>query len=188
MFGHLKAEEFVDLVEGAELTPERRAHLNSCSRCSAEWKSLAPVHAEFSALDNEVPEADWEQFRNSVRNELLSRSVQRASAVRRWTGWPIRPAMAWGLSLVFAVAVTTGGFLWHSRRAETPTARAGAVVSTPVEGNLEPNSLEANSMNAVLAAWSQTDLFDELVNLEEPEQEALRRMLTVAQQGSVEPQ
>ena len=187
MFGHLKAEEFVDLVEGAELTPERRAHMDSCSRCIAEWKSLEPVHAEFSALDSEVPKADWEQFRNSVRNELLSRSVQRASAVRRWTGWPIRPAMAWGLSVVFAVAVTTGGFLWHLRRAEAPAGTASAVVSAPVATNFEPNSLEPNSMDAVLAVWSQTNLFDELVNLEEPEQEALRRMLTVAQQGSVEP-
>lgn len=177
MFGHLKSEEFVDLIEGAELEPDRRAHMNSCSRCSAEWKSLEPVHAEFSALGNDVPKADWEQFRHSVRNELLSRSVQRASALQRWTGWPIRPAMAWGLSLVVAVAVTSGGFLWHLQRAQAPAASAGAVASAPVEVNPE---------DATLAVWSQTDLFDELVNLEEPEQEELRRMLTVAQRGSVE--
>ena len=183
MFGHLKAEEFVNLAEGTPLAPGRHAHLDSCTRCSAALKSFESMHTEFSTLSGDVPEPDWEQFRNAVRNELLSRSVQRASAVRRWTGWPIRPAMAWGLSLAFAVAVTTGGFLWHLQTAEPPAAVSGAGIPAPVEAIVEPSSMDAG-----FAVWSQTDLFDELVNLEEPEQEALRRMLTVAQQGSVKPQ
>ncbi len=179
MFGHLKAEEFVNLVEGVKLPSERHAHLGACARCSAAWKSMESVHKEFSSLERlgtDIPEPDWDEFRNSVRSELLSRSVQRASAVRRWTGWPIRPAMAWGLSLVIAVAVTTGGFLWVQR-----TAAPVTVSSVPVAAPVDVDT-EANVVDSAISDWSQTDLFDELVNLEEQEQETLRLLLTVAQQ------
>lgn len=178
MFWHLKAEEFVDLVEGVKLPPGRHAHLGTCAKCNATWRSMESVYSEFSSpdgrdgLNTDIPEPDWDDFRNSVRGELLSRSVQRASVLRRWTGWPIRPAMAWGLSLVVAVTVTTGGLLWNLQRTSAPVA-----VATPVDRDLEVTSVETEIFD-----WSQTDMFDELVNLEEQEQEALQRFLTVAQQ------
>ena len=140
---------------------------------------MESVHSEFSSLESlgtDVPEPDWDEFRNSVRSELLSRSVQRTSAVRRWTGWPIRPAMAWALSLVIAVAATTGGFLWLQR-----TAAPVTVSSVPVAAP-DDVDMEADFVDAVISDWSQTDLFDELVNLEEKEQETLRLLLAVAQQ------
>ena len=96
MFGHLKAEDFVSLMEGAEISPKRRNHLDHCVRCRATSASLRSVHAEVASLETDIPEPDWEHFRSSVRDKLLSRSVQRETAVRRWTGWAIRPATALG--------------------------------------------------------------------------------------------
>jgi hypothetical protein len=110
---------------------------------------------------------------------MLSRSVQRASAVRRWTGWPVRPAVAWGLSLVFAVAVATGGLLWYLRYPDTSVTVSNDPVNTTMEGSF---SIETGFVD-----WSQPDPFDELVILEEQEQEALRLMLT-AEQGTIEQQ
>src|SRR5213594_2614839 len=115
MFGHLKATDFVRLTEGMDHLPaKRRSHLQACARCRATWESLESLHTEVSSIDDEVPEPDWEQFRSSVRDELLSRSIQRESAVRRWTGWAIRPATAWALSMVMAVGITTVTVLWKA--------------------------------------------------------------------------
>src|SRR5690349_24114956 len=102
MFGHLRAEDFVNLVEGAELSANHRSHIDACPRCRSTWESMRSVHSEMTSIETDIPEPDWEQFRLSVRDELLSRSIQRESAVRRWTGWPIRPAAAWALSVVMA--------------------------------------------------------------------------------------
>ena len=108
MFGHLKAEDFVNLMEGADVSAKHRQHLETCLRCRATSKSLTSVHTEITSLETDIPEPDWEHFRSSVRNELLSRSIQRDTVVRRWTGWAVRPTVAWALSLLMAVGVTPG--------------------------------------------------------------------------------
>src|SRR6185369_8247396 len=112
MFGHLKAEDFVNLMDGAELSATQRKHIAGCSQCHATWEYMRSAHSEMSSMETDIPEPDWSSFRSSVRDELLSRSIQRQSAVRRWTGWTIRPAAAWALSLFMAVGITTLTVLW----------------------------------------------------------------------------
>src|SRR5687767_416452 len=112
MFTHLKAAEFVNLLEGIALKGNRRAHLDACKSCRATLHSMQSVHREVSTLDSDIPEPDWSEFRSSVRNELLSRSVKRASVVRRWTGWNVRPAVAWAASVILAVGILGAGLVW----------------------------------------------------------------------------
>ena len=136
---------------------------------------MLAVHTDVSSLDADIPEPDWAQFRSSVRDQLLSRSVQRASAVRRWTGWPIRPAMAWALSLLFAVGITTGAFLWISERTHEHGTVSVALPPEPV-----PVLTEVEAQEPV---WSQTALFDDLIQLGDSEGERLRLMLEAEQKG-----
>ena len=135
---------------------------------------MLAVHTDVSSLDADIPEPDWAQFRSSVRDQLLSRSVQRASAVRRWTGWPIRPAMAWGLSLLVAVGITTGAFLWISERMQEPA------VSVTLPPEPAPVLTEVEAQEPV---WSQTALFDDLSQLGDTEGEQLRLMLEAERKG-----
>src|SRR5262245_28830177 len=113
MFGHLKAEEFVNTLEGMTLSESRRAHLAACRECSATLQSIGSIRDSIALEDSGIPEPDWSDFRQSVRAGLLARSVKRDSTVRRWTGWPVRPAIAWGVSLVLLICVSAGGFFWH---------------------------------------------------------------------------
>ncbi len=174
MFGHLKAGDFINSMEGAEMPLKQRAHLESCARCNATWRSLAAVHAEVTSLDSDIPEPDWTEFRASVRDRLLSRSIQRESAVRRWTGWAIRPSMAWALSLFLAVSATTGVFLWKMRQPDAPPAAA-------TESPVPAPAAEWISVDPAVAAWPQTALFDDLVELSDAEQEQLRQVLESVQ-------
>jgi hypothetical protein len=174
MFGHLKAQEFLNLMEGAELPARRRLHLDSCADCTATWTSMLSVHSEVTSLDADIPEPDWAEFRSSVRDRLLSRSAQRSSAVRRWTGWPIRPAAAWALSLVVAVGITTAAFLWNMERMPT------AVVEPP---RLQPVAIELTDVEAMSAGWSKAALFDDLIDLTDAQAEQLRAMLESGQKG-----
>jgi hypothetical protein len=136
---------------------------------------MESAQADFASIEADVPEPDWNDFRSSVRDELLSRSVQRASTVRRWTGWPIRPAMAWGLSMVIAIGATTGAFLWHieNRRVENPPPIAASAIDSPIE---------AGEIEREMSVWSQTGVFEALAQLESVEQEHLRDMLQSAEQ------
>src|SRR5262245_27933333 len=113
MFGHLKAEEFISMIEGARLSEDRRTHLHSCAACAERLQSIQSIHNAVAMEDSNVPEPDWHAFRESVRAGLLARSVKRESVVRRWTGWPVRPAVAWAVSFALVVCVSAGGFLWH---------------------------------------------------------------------------
>src|SRR5262245_7151922 len=125
MFGHLKTEDFINLMEEAELPEQYRSHMQSCERCRTTWESMRSVHSEITSLETDIPEPEWVEFRSSVRNHLLSRSIQRESAVRRWTGWAMRPATAWALSLLMAVGITTVTVLWkvdQQVRETPPTA------------------------------------------------------------------
>jgi hypothetical protein len=150
--------------------------LQDCKRCSATWRSLQSVHTEFTALDDDIPEPDWMEFRLSVRNQLLARSVKRESAVRRWTGWAIRPALAWGLSVLLAVGITSGLFLWkmHEPQETVSTAQTN-------EPMLQLQPLVDVQTDA--AVWSRTALFDDLLQLTDTEQEQLRQMIESTQKG-----
>ena len=173
MFGHLKAEDFVNLMEGAEISAKQRQHLQGCPRCRATSESLVSVHTEISSLETDIPEPDWEQFRSSVRNQLLSRSVQRDTAVRRWTGWAVRPTIAWALSLLMAVGVTAVTLVWKIENRSSQTAPSTVVESTIPEPTAE--SLEVGP---------ERSLFDDVVSLGEEQQEQLRQLLQSAQNGT----
>ena len=171
MFGHLKSEDFVNLVEGAELSPKHKDHIDACAECYATWQSMRSVQLGFSSLDTDIPEPDWVEFRSSVRDQLLSRSVQRQSAVRRWTGWSIRPAVAWALSLMMAVGITTAALLWKVEdRKVDPVAPTTEVQTASSEGPAE-----------VIEPGPEKSLFDEVVSLGDEEQEQFRRMLESTQ-------
>jgi hypothetical protein len=176
MFGHLKAEEFIDLIEGAAISAEHRRHLDQCAQCNTVWKSMESARADFASMDAGVPEPDWSDFRSSVRSELLSRAVQRTSAVRRWTGWPIRPAMAWGLSMLMIVGIMSGAFLWHHESSHPELS--GLADTSPVAGP----AAETGAIEAEISVWSQTGVFEELAQLEMAEEEYFREMLQSAQQ------
>jgi hypothetical protein len=165
MFGHLKAEDFVNLMEGAELSTAQRKHIAGCSECHATWEYMRSAHSEMSSMETDIPEPDWSSFRSSVRDELLSRSIQRQSTVRRWTGWAIRPATAWALSLLLAVGVTTVTVLWRS-----PAPVPYAPPKPPV---VEPAA-------EVIEAGPEKALFEDVMALGEEQQEQLRRMLESA--------
>lgn len=170
MFGHLKAKDFVNLMEGMEVPAKHRAHLDACTRCQAAWSSVQSIHSELGALDPEIPEPDWTEFRSSVRDRLLSRSIQRESAVRRWTGWAVRPAMAWALSFLLIAGLTTVAILWNTGKTSAPSNRVESSVSEPL-----PESMEAGSQRA---------LFDDLVQLGEDQQEQLQQILDSSQTGT----
>jgi hypothetical protein len=180
MFGHLKAQDFMNLMEGSDLPAKQREHLQGCPRCNSTWQSVRSVHSEVTSLNTDIPEPDWTEFRASVRDRLLSRSIQRESAVRRWTGWAIRPAMAWALSLFLAVGITTAALLWKTQPENVPAPPVlTPVPSVPVNELLD---VEAT------AVWPQTSLFDDLVQLSDSEQEQLRLMLESAAKGALQRQ
>jgi hypothetical protein len=169
MFGHLKAKDFVNLMEGVQLPPKYRLHLDSCTECQASCKSVEAIHAELASLDSGIPEPDWLQFRSSVRDRLLSRSIQRESAVRRWTGWAMRPGMAWALSLLLIVGLTTVIILWTGGKTPSPPAFS------------ETPSPETTS--ETFEAVPERALFDDLMQLGDDEQKQLQQMLS-SQAGS----
>jgi hypothetical protein len=165
MFGHLKAEDFVNLVEDHDLPPKHRAHLDACAQCRTTWQSMRSTHAEISSMDTEIPEPDWVQFRSSVRDQLLSRSIQRQSAVRRWTGWAIRPATAWALSMLLVVGITTVTVLWKVEdRTPAPVPTIETAVPDP-------------AAEATIDIAPDRTLFDDLIQLGDEQQEQLRQML-----------
>jgi len=168
VLGHLKAEDFVNLMEGAELSPKQRKHIGECSSCHSTWEYMRSAHSEMSSLETDIPEPDWSSFRSSVRDELLSRSIQRQSTVRRWTGWTIRPATAWALSLLLAIGVTTVTVLWRSNTHVT------------VNGPNVPIASQAEPAADVIEAGPEKALFEDVMSLGEEQQEQLRQMLESA--------
>ena len=170
MFGHLKAKDFVNLMEGMEVPARHRTHLDACTRCQAAWSSVQSIHSELGALDAEIPKPDWTEFRSSVRDRLLSRSIQRESAVRRWTGWAVRPAMAWALSFLLIAGLTTVLILWNVGKVSTTSNRSETFAPEPVSETIE--------------AGQERALFDDLVQLGEDQQEQLQKILDSSQTGT----
>jgi len=119
---------------------------------------LNRIRSEMAAMDDDIPEPDWTEFRASVRDKLLSRSVQRTSEVRRWK-------LAWAFSLMALVGVTTG-VLWN--------LKPGNQASDAPLQNYAPQVLEVSE-------WPQTGLFDDLVQLGDNEKAQLRQMLEAEQ-------
>jgi hypothetical protein len=194
MFGHLKAEEFLNLIEGANLEPVRRAHLDSCEDCTARLQAVESVHGDLSTLamtDTDIPEPDWEEFRSSVRTELLSRAVQRESAVSRWIGWSIRPAVAWGLSMALLVCLMTGGFLWHLSTDRIQQAHETEAVEPATMDYQEPMlDISANADQEAIetekTVWTNADssVFETIAQLDSAQAEQLRRLLETAPRES----
>ena len=112
------------------------------------------VRSQMSAMDDDIPEPDWTDFRSSVRDKLLSRSVQRTSGVHRWK-------LAWAFSFVAVIAITTN-LLWNVKFSNEG--------SDPILRNY-----------AEVTEWPQTALFDDLIQLGDMEEEQLRQMLESAQ-------
>ena len=171
MFGHLKAEDFTNLLDGAALTERLQAHLRSCAQCLKTFESIQEVRNQIEEMRVEsaaeyVPEPDWLEFRSEVRNSLLSRSVKRENAARGWLGklgW--QPAMVWAVSMLLVVGLL--GVIWSQRPVETqsPEVIAGE--------NLSAAETDLNS----LAAIPQADVFDDLVQLDADEALLLQMIL-----------
>jgi hypothetical protein len=164
MWGHLKAEDFVNLMEGGAISADQRTHMDSCASCRETWKSMESLHSGISSPETEIPEPEWTEFRSSVRDQLLSRSVQRETAIRRWTGWTIRPAAAWALSLVMAAGLTTATVIW---KMEQSAKRSPAPLTEPL----------AAPAQEIIETGSGRTLFDDIVTLGEEEQERFALML-----------
>jgi hypothetical protein len=180
MFGHLKAEDFTNLLDGSTLTERLQTHLKACAQCRKTFESVQEVRNQIEEMREEsaeyIPEPDWTEFRSDVRTALLSRSVKRESASRGWLGgmgW--QPAMAWGLSMLLVVGMA--GVLWNHQH---PEPQATEVVG--VENQFEDADLNS------LAAMSETDVFDELVQLDADEALSLQMILDDMAQESVSQQ
>jgi hypothetical protein len=172
MFGHLKAEDFMNLVEGSPLAQRRRIHLESCARCAATLKSVEGIRNQVTAMqmsaEEHIPEPDWAEFRGDVRNALLSRSVKRESTHRNWlggTGW--KPAAAWGFSMVLVFGLMTGAVLWNQDSIEPAVTQV-----VPVE-----ETMGTSGTIDAIAGMGQADVFDDLIRLDEGEAESLRLLL-----------
>jgi len=186
MMGHLKAEDFVDSLEGGPLDARQAAHLQRCGHCRETLASIAPYFRDVSDPERpnlDVASPDWYEVRSSVRDQLLARAVRRSSAVSRWSGYLLRPpAAAWGAVvpiLVIAVMMVLAG-LWHYRTTPPPSLQVGN--GTPVETMGtdfvlfmdDPTALETEAL-----AWSDPEIFIALNELEESEEETLLELISL---------
>lgn len=180
--GHLAAAEFIDILEGIPLAERRMAHLERCDSCQNSLAAIRECFEDLSqpvGIDMNLARFDSAGLRSGVRDQLLARAVKKSSIVPRWTGHMLTPRAAWGLSLALVVGVLAGT-VWHYRTFNEPSALAGiAAVSQPVDEDLalfvdDPSALETEAM-----AWSETELFVALNQLEESEEETLRELIAL---------
>jgi|SRR5579884_773311 len=181
MFGHLKPQDFIDAAESGLTTDsaeavKRAAHLRSCAPCAAQLRATTAVRNDLACENSSVPEPDWSDFRESVRIELLSRSIQRQTTVRRWTGWAVGPATAWTVAFALLLAVSVGGFLWHVQQDSHRL----------VAHNGQQNSTETPEIEDLGAFnLAGTGVFQQLSDLEEPQVERLQDLIESTQKGTV---
>ena len=182
MFGHLKAEDFTNLLEGTPLPDKARVHLESCARCTQTFKAIEDIRSQVTAMqvsaDEHIPEPDWADFRGDVRNALLSRAVKRDSSNRNWLGgmnW--KPAAAWGFSVVLVFGLITS-VVWRNQNSMEPSFPAVA----PAAEITDTAALDA------MASMAQDDVFDDLLQLNESETENLRQLVENLTQKGVKPQ
>jgi len=196
MFGHLKAEDFIGLIEGGEAAlknSRHQSHLQSCARCTEAFVSAQEFHAELakSVMDEEdIPEPDWFQFRSDVRNAMLSRAAQRQSKASVWSGWLLKPAMTWGLAVAFAAGLSAGLLVWN-RPTGIPAPQTVNIEAQPsgdmdqiasLDSNDASNtpddvSRDSSAVDSGLSTWSQISVFEELSQLSDTQSEKLQRLL-----------
>jgi hypothetical protein len=173
LLGHLKAEDFTNVMEGAPLADKRQRHLESCAHCSETLKAIELVRHQVSEMqmeaDEHIPEPDWSEFRGDVRNTLLSRSVQRETTKQNWFGVGWKPVAAWGFSLLMVLGLTTSVMYWNQSTDKVTTISETAPVETPAV----TTSIEIRAM----ANMSKQDVFDDLLKLDEREAAALVMIL-----------
>jgi hypothetical protein len=179
MFGHLKAEDFTNLIEGSELPSQRQSHLKSCARCTDAFVSAQRLHAEMTKSvidDQDIPEPDWFQFRSDVRTAMLSRAAQRQPRLSSWRGWLLQPAMTWGLAVAFTAGLTAGLVILNQQGAKIP-----ATIAPTIDiANLDASSTDIAEDAVIdlgMTTWSQTSVFDELSQLNDEQSEKLQRIL-----------
>jgi hypothetical protein len=196
MFGHLKAEDFIGLIEGGEASlknSRHQSHLRSCARCAEAFASGMEFHAEMakSAMEEQdIPEPDWFQFRTDVRNAMLSRAAQRQSKANSWSGWFLRPAMTWGLAVAFAAGLSAGLLVWNRSTMitapQTANIETPAAVETQEIASLDVNeasnipedaTLDAAALDPELATWSQSSVFEKASQLDDAQSEKFLRLL-----------
>jgi hypothetical protein len=172
MFGHLKAEDFTNLLEGAPLADPRQAHLRTCTRCREKFAAVQEVQTQIKEMRIDegefIPEPDWSEFRTDVRNALLSRSVKRENAGRSWLGgMTLKPALAWGVSMLLVFGLTLS-VMWNQRHAIPEPTQAQVIDDSSPEADL--SSLSAMSQ-------ADQDVFDDLVYLNADEAQSLQMIL-----------
>ena len=193
MFGHLKSGEIVNLIEGGTVSSHRRTHLEACSRCRETWTALKSVYSNVAANQQDLPEPNWLEFRASVRNEMLSRSVKRQTASQLWTAWTgitdwaIGPAFAWSLSVLLAVGVTAGAFMWNRSPANLPSDAAVTAEFNPSPFGATP-FIEVQGIETEIKAWSNMNVFEEIATLESGEAESLLELLEMEGTGVLQEQ
>jgi hypothetical protein len=180
--GHLAAAEFIDILEGIPLAGRTTAHLEGCDNCQDSLASIRECFEDLSQpseIDLSLARFDSAGLRSGVRDQLLARAVKKSSIVPRWTGHMLTPRAAWALSLALIVAVLAGT-VWHYRTFEEPAAVAGmAAASGPVDDDLALFVDDSSELETEALAWSETELFVELNQLEESEEETLRELIAL---------
>ena len=185
MFGHLKAEDFTNLIEGGEVSSGRRTHLKSCTRCTDALQSAESIHAELTKSvidDQDIPEPDWFQFRTDVRTAMLSRAAQRQPKAIRWGGWIMRPAMTWGLAVAFTAGLSAGLLIWDHQGTNiqstvSPDPEKIASLNINDTDPVDDASSDSTTIDLGMTNWSQTSVFDELSQLNDMQTEKLQRIL-----------
>ena len=185
MFGHLKAEDFTNLIEGGELSSRCRTHLNSCTRCTDAIESAQSLHAELTRSvidDQDIPEPDWFQFRADVRNGMLSRAAQRQPKAIRWSTLVLRPAVTWGLAVAFTAGLSAGLLIWNHQGTNTqstvsPVPEQIASLDINDRDTADDASADSPVVDFGMTTWSQTSVFDELSRLNDMQAEKLQRIL-----------
>jgi hypothetical protein len=184
MFEHLQAEEFVNLIENDAISAQRRAHVESCARCRQTWKSLQRMYTNVSTLEDDVLEPDWSEFRDSVRDAMLSRAVRRQTAGRRWALWPLQPAAVWAFSLFMGVGVVVGAFVWTRNPAEPGPVTTTVESVAPSDASSIDSLIELQGIETEMTAWSSHSVFEEIATMESDEAENLLQLLQTEGEGA----
>ena len=101
---HLTPDELIDAVDRG-LSPERRAHLDTCDQCRLEATRLRSIIAE--VRDADMPEPSpwfWDHFSARVRTAIADELS--AAPQRRWFDWPVLVPIA-GLALIVLALVSS---------------------------------------------------------------------------------
>ena len=194
-FRHLRAEEFIDLLDGLGLGTERGAHVERCSDCRTTLAAITELRQDISnveiidaeAADAAVANADWLELGSSVRDRLLSRSVKRSSILGRWTGWTPAPAPSWSLALMILVSAMTAAGLWHYQTVHLTDETTDSSLTEVIDLSLPDSGFEfdlfaedSEAVEAEALAWSQTEIFTTLNELEVGEEAVLRELIALA--------